>query len=106
MAQTLCLLTDSNLEPKAKHQKTKASADDEEDAAEKQPDPEREKKDMHGLPAAEYPIWRWILMRESLDLLNENCREVAQRNPDYFDLHASTDYWNYAVLDLVENLEC
>ena len=43
-------------------------------------------------------------MKESLDLLNENCRETVQRDPDNFNLHVYTDYWNYGVLDLVDNL--
>ena len=97
MAWNMYVLADFETEPQAKRQKTKDSADDEKDES-------SNSKDIHGKPAADHPTWKWILMKESLDLLNENCREAVQRDPDNFNLHVYTDYWNYGVLDLVDNL--
>ncbi|CAK1359794.1 unnamed protein product [Cercospora beticola] len=55
-------------------------------------------------PAADHPTHKWILMREGLDLLVQNCHEAMQRNPDNYGMHVFSDYWAYAIIDLIETL--
>ncbi|KAM3421478.1 hypothetical protein BST61_g1871 [Cercospora zeina] len=65
---------------------------------------EESKKKLFKAPAAKHLAHKWIAMREAIEIADENCIETSQRNPDRYGLHVYTDYWPYAIIDLIGNL--
>ncbi|KAI5360710.1 hypothetical protein Slin15195_G086260 [Septoria linicola] len=78
--------------------------DDEDDDDDENEEPLDSGEKLFEKPASEHPDHKWILMRESLELLSDNCKETMQRDPDNFGMYVYNDYFWYAVIDLIERL--
>ena len=59
---------------------------------------------MFDKPAKDHPDHKHIFTKATLELLSDNVKETAQRDPDNFGMYVYNDFFNYAVLDLIEEL--
>lgn len=56
-----------------------------------------------GDPAKDYPGHKWIIMRNSWDLMSERKTTASYCCPDAFDMYIWNDWEGYGLLEIVEN---
>lgn len=66
--------------------------------------PEDEESDrLWQKPAAEHPEWKWVLLKESFEMLNEWCRLAQYCDPDSFGMYVFNDFHGYGLIEILEN---
>ncbi|KXT18473.1 hypothetical protein AC579_2240 [Pseudocercospora musae] len=54
--------------------------------------------------ASEHPHWKWIMLRESFDLLDAAYKDTDNRDPDIFGMYIYNDYLGYGIIEILENM--
>ncbi|KXT04553.1 hypothetical protein AC578_8733 [Pseudocercospora eumusae] len=54
--------------------------------------------------ASEHPRWKWIMLRESFDLLDAAYKDTDNRDPDTFGMYIYNDFLGYGIIEILENM--
>ncbi|EME85543.1 uncharacterized protein MYCFIDRAFT_193826 [Pseudocercospora fijiensis CIRAD86] len=54
--------------------------------------------------ASEHPNWKWIMLRESFDLLDAAYQDTDNRDPDTFGMYVYNDFLGYGIIEVLENM--
>lgn len=55
-------------------------------------------------PASEHPEWKWVMLRESFDLLDTAHKDTDHRDPDVFGMYIYNDFLGYGIIEVLENM--
>lgn len=55
-------------------------------------------------PSSEHPEWKWVMLRESFDLLDAAHKDVDKRDPDVFGMYIYNDFLGYGIIEVLENM--
>lgn len=67
-------------------------------------DDDEESKLVWKKSASEHPAWKWIMLRESFDLLDAAYKDTDNRDPDTFGMYVYNDYLGYGIIEILENM--